>query len=599
MQAEEPPVSTLPLDWPLTNTEHGLLVAFGEFLRQHGLLERLQQVPIPQKTHVFSPQGKLIEFLAAIMSGIEHLQDFNHGPRPLARDAAVAQAWGLEGFAHYTTLGRTLAACDEQTVIATEAAISAFSRPFVQTTVHDLLRRGQPLIYDLDLTGQAVSSTSTTYPEAAFGWMNDRVRLGYQLARVSLSPRAGQRVWLAGFHHPGNTLSTDCLKELLLAAESQTGVRPRRRTELVPQRLEQQQAVGARWRRLAEQQQARRDRLQATQTRLIGRLYHAGQLQNGPISPKKQARLRQQVAGWQKRLPKLAAQLVKAEQLLAHHQASAQQQATRLSELQAWQVKLVADNRANPNPPAEVEARMDAGFTSGENLAWLLEMGYTPNTKAHNGQTASALRARLPRHPEWQAVGENAEMVLVGDYQMHDCPYTLTAAIERFKVGRHFKYATLVRYGPAPGLEVWFAHYNARQTIEAGNKEMKGTFHVQHLMSRSPAGIRLQVLFTGLAANVVRWCRAWLQDCAAEPTPTITRTLTSPRRLVRVAANSAALVQHTAQGLALRFAPASALPNATFFLHGVPAFQLPLGFHQPCKIASDATRSPLNAHSLG
>jgi hypothetical protein len=36
---------------------------------------------------------------------------------------------------------------------------------------------------------------------------------------------------------------------------------------------------------------------------------------------------------------------------------------------------------------------------------------------------------------------------------------------------------------------------------------MNGTFFVQHLMSRSPAGIRLQVLFTGLAANVVRWCQ--------------------------------------------------------------------------------------------
>ena len=32
-------------DWPITNTEHGMLVAFGEFLRQHGLLERLRQVP--------------------------------------------------------------------------------------------------------------------------------------------------------------------------------------------------------------------------------------------------------------------------------------------------------------------------------------------------------------------------------------------------------------------------------------------------------------------------------------------------------------------------------------------------------------------------
>lgn len=32
-------------------------------------------------------------------------------------------------------------------------------------------------------------------------------------------------------------------------------------------------------------------------------------------------------------------------------------------------------------------------------------------------------------------------------------------------------------------------------------------------MSRSPAGIRLRVLFTGLAANAVRWCIPWLKNC--------------------------------------------------------------------------------------
>jgi hypothetical protein len=37
-------------DWPLSNTDHGLLVAFGEFLQQHGLIENLMQVPVAQKT---------------------------------------------------------------------------------------------------------------------------------------------------------------------------------------------------------------------------------------------------------------------------------------------------------------------------------------------------------------------------------------------------------------------------------------------------------------------------------------------------------------------------------------------------------------------
>jgi len=127
---------------------------------------------------------------------------------------------------------------------------------------------------------------------------------------------------------------------------------------------------------------------------------------------------------------------------------------------------------------------------------------------------------------------------------------------------------------------------------------MNGTFFVQHLMSRSPAGIRLQVLFTGLAANVVRWCQPWLADCAAAPTPNVTRTLRSPKALVRVAANSAALVQSTRDGTSLLFGPRSALPGAAFTLHGVPAIQLPLGLHRPCTFASDSTKSALNAHYL-
>ncbi|MEP7359050.1 MAG: hypothetical protein ABI847_17500, partial [Anaerolineales bacterium] len=248
--------------------------------------------------------------------------------------------------------------------------------------------------------------------------------------------------------------------------------------------------------------------------------------------------------------------------------------------------------------PPHIEARMDAGFASGENLTWLVKMGYWPDTKAPNGRTTTLLRAQLPRSAEWQAVGDNAEMVLIGEHRLYGCPYPLSLAVERFKIGSHFKYATLVRYGPAPKLAAWFAHYNARQTIEAGNKEMKGTFHVQHLMSHSAAGIRLQVIFTGLAANVVRWCRPWLQTCAAEPTPAVSRMLTSTKQLVRVAANSAALVQQTSAGLGLQFAPASALPGAIFRLRGVEAFQLPLGFHQPYKITSESTKGALVAQNL-
>ena len=299
--------------------------------------------------------------------------------------------------------------------------------------------------------------------------------------------------------------------------------------------------------------------------------------------------MKAQRARWKKRLPRLEAQIAKGQHVLAKHQADLQEQTTTLTELKAWLAQLEADNRTNPNPPAYVETRMDAGFVSGENLTWVLEMGYCPNTKAPNDRTTTALRQQLTHQTRWVRVGENAEMTAWGNYGLHGCPYPLTVSLERFKIKDTYHYATLIHYrddGFFPTLPAWFQHYNERQTIEAGNKEMKGTFFVQHLMSRSPAGIRLQVLFTGLAANAVRWCVPWLKSCVPEPTPKFFRTLSSPKHLVQDAANTAARVEQTNCGTALQFAPESPFPGLLLFLKGVPAFQLAFGFNQPLKIAS-------------
>ena len=134
-------------DWPAANTQHGLLMAVGEFLQQHGLIERLRRVPLPQKTRRFSPQTKLVEFLAGILSGMEYLEDLNEGPHPLTKDPLVAQAWGQSGFAHYSGVSRRLEVCQAQTVTAVEQALSDFSRPFVVAQADELLRRGTAIIY--------------------------------------------------------------------------------------------------------------------------------------------------------------------------------------------------------------------------------------------------------------------------------------------------------------------------------------------------------------------------------------------------------------------------------------------------------------------
>ncbi len=566
-------------DWLLSNTDHGLLVALGEFLQQHGLIQRLMQVPIKQKTVTFAPQTKLIELLAGLRSGIEYLSDLNDGPRPRAKDAVIAEAWGQKAFAHYSSVSRPLDACNDETVSAVQAAIEAFSQLFMRTAIHELIRSGTPIVSDLDLMGQGVSATSHSYPDAAFGWMNDSVQLGYQVARICFTTRSRERIWLHGFHHPGDTVSASCLQELIRSAEAQTGVRPRRRSELVRQRISAHEQQMQRPQRLLRQQRSKQSHLQQTHTRLREQIFQAEQTQQTPISPNESARLAKRRQSWQARLPRLEKQLATGERVIARHQEHLHQLNQTLLQLQNWLHTLEADNRTNPDPPG-CEARMDRGFSSGVNLTWLIDMGYQVNTKALGGLTTAALRQTIPADGAWTRVGENAEMLVCQQSAVHDCPYTWRLALERFKVRDIFHYATLLQFRDHERhatLPDWFQSYNARQTIEAGHKESKsGVFHVQHLMSRSPAGIRLQVMFAALAANVVQWCRPWLRDCAADPTAKLLQTCNSSKHMVRVAANSAALGQQTTTGTSLPFAPTSALPGAILVLKGVPAFQLPL-----------------------
>lgn len=435
------------------------------------------------------------------------------------------------------------------------------------------------MVYDLDLMGQVVSPTSTTYPEVAFGWMDERVQLGYQIARICFRTTTAERLWLRGFHHPGDTVSLHCLQELIRAAEAQTGIRPRRRTELVRQRMAVHETQRARPERLLKQQEAKRTQLQATQLRLQLQIAQAAQVQKRAISPSENARLTRRMHGWQTRLVRLADQIATCERVMAQHQTTLRQLDQELAALQQWLRTLEQDNQTNPNPPI-CEARMDSGFSSGANLTWLIEMGYQVNTKVMGGLTTAALRKTLAPEAAWTRVGDNAEMVACTRATLHQCAYPVRLAMERFKVRDTYQYATLLQFrddGRLLSLPDWFVSYNGRQLIEAGNKESKsGVFHVQHLMSRAPAGIRLQVLFATLAANVVHLAMPWLRACATTLTPKVQRTLNSPKHMVRVAANSAALVQQTPSGVALRFAPTSALPGTILMLKGIPAFQLPL-----------------------
>jgi hypothetical protein len=226
----------------VTYTAHAMLVPWGPFARQIGLVQRLEKVPIAQRKRDYEPQTKLIEFLAAIMSGCRYLQDISHGPHPLDRDQTVAAAWGQPGWADYSGVSCTLQACTPETVESVRDVVEEVSRPFVDRQVVLSLQQAGVLIYDGDLTGRPVSSTSTTYPGAAFGWMDDAVRLGYQAALVSLHSPSYGRLWLSVTPHLGDTVSCQQADALVRAAEAPTGTRPWRRIDLLMERIRSQQA---------------------------------------------------------------------------------------------------------------------------------------------------------------------------------------------------------------------------------------------------------------------------------------------------------------------------------------------------------------------
>jgi hypothetical protein len=225
--------------------------------------------------------------------------------------------------------------------------------------------------------------------------------------------------------------------------------------------------------------------------------------------------------------------------------------------------------------------RLDAGFSSGENITALIELGYDLDTKSGNAALVQALRDQTNTKTVWTRVGQNAEMVAWTDYRIHTCPYPLTVGLERFHTPKEMRHAVLIRYQDPPSgsnldLSAWFHDYNARQTIEAGNKEEKTVFKVQHLMTRSPSGIRIQAMLTIFAANFVRWADEWLRLHVERSSARFDRALSSPKRLVRVAANSPAFVDRSGDALRIRFSPLSSFSGVVLCLSDRLFLQLEL-----------------------
>ena len=563
-------------------TQHAFLVAWGEYAKAIGLIARLEAVKLGQKTYQHTPQGKVLEFLASTLIGLKYLQDISLAAHPLDKDQAAAEAWGQMAWANYTGVSRTLSGLSWDEVYEIEQALEETARPFIEAEIKLLRSKRKRLRLDGDLTGIPVSNTSKTYPNAAFGHMNDEIRLGYQASVVSLESPTYGRLWLSVDHHSGDTVSCTQAEALALAAEDRLGLRPRRRTELLRQRIQAfETTMEATKERLKTQQKTRQAAItkleeaerQIKERKLVlielEQVYQARQRPERPTSKLAQARKRIQAAIRRRKSRENAYQqakkrLEKTQACLANYQA-------KLIDLQQRLDRFEQENVANPDP-IDAEFRLDAGFGTYENIALLIEMGYEIYTKPKNHKVVNFLRSKIRENPAWAQVGANAEMIAWPNLLLENCPYPLNAAVERFYTGKTIKHSALFHFGEDPVTEDlggWFEHYNGRQTIEAGIKEGKQVFYLHRIKVRSEPAIYLQECLVLFSANFIRGATHWMTAQTQTEENALDVSRLGIKRQVKVAAHVSASVVRDSEGMLLRFSSHSAFSGKVLRLSSV------------------------------
>ncbi|NCF69793.1 MAG: hypothetical protein GWP61_27930 [Chloroflexi bacterium] len=568
-------------------TQHAMLVIWGLYARRIGLVQAIEAVKLKQKTRIHRPQTKVLEFLTAILAGLPHLQDISRSAHPLDQDQMTAEAWGQPAWADYSGVSRTLKQLNAEEVAALGAVLDSVSQPFIDQEVACALEKNGELVYDADLTGRPISSTSTSYPDTAFGYMGDTVSLGYQAALVSLHSPTYGRLWLANELHPGDTVSMTRTQALVQAAEKRTGRRPRRRTELLATRLAQaeadQQAINLRVDRSYELHRDAQDKMHDTKLYLreweqeVRSLTAEYEQQNRqPTAHCQLTRAKRKVATYTKRLPRCRRALGVAERRLTRHEARYDETQAEVNRLQSHYQQLLADNAANPNP-IRATFRLDGGFVSLDNIYWLIEMGYDLYTRGRSPSVRDALSAAVTPQTTWERVGRNASMTAWANTTVNGYfAYPLDVALVHYHTGDKVQRAVLLHYGQTAvtaDLAGWFHTYNGRQTIEAGIKEGKNVFQMHHLKVRSPEALLLQEHLACFAANFVRFAACWLAT-APKPTPFPT---TSVKNMVQVCAHTSAWVQRQGDIWLLTFTEQSLYAgHSLHFGSGVVQLPLPL-----------------------
>lgn len=486
-----------------TLTHHAMLVAWGQYAQCIGLVKAIEAVKLHQKAVNHQPQTKVLEFLVTILGGFEYLKDITYSEHPLDKDLTVARAWGQPAWADHSGVSRTMSALTAEEAQAIMAVTDQASQPLIDKEIVFALGQGR-LEFDGDLTPRPVSNTSSTYPGAEYGHMNDQIRLGYQAAIVSMKSPTYGRIGLSAKQHAGSTVSCTQAEALVIEAERRAGCRPLRRTDMLEKRIENklEQRV-----KLVEDVDRAKNRLEQNQAALetvqqqrcntenglqeLEAAYHRHQRPERPHS--KLAKARNQLGVCQRRQVRRQTDVLKAQKWLQQRQDRLDAYQVEIDHLQTRLQQFQQDNAHNTNPITAV-FRLDAGFGTDENIALLIELGYEVYTKPHGNWLSGELRERAGNTGTWERVGKNAEMAAWKQVQLDDCPYPLDLACQRFWTGKDHLFSGLLHFGDddvTAHLPEWFHYYNARQTIEAGNKELRQVFEAHHLKVRSAPALQL------------------------------------------------------------------------------------------------------------
>ena len=557
-----------------TPTQHALLVIWGEYAQTRRLVEKMMAIPVHQKERLHTPQRKVLELLVATLAGLPYLEDISCSAHPLDQDMAVAEAWGQSGWADYSGVSRTMQALTSEEAQQFIQCLQQVSQPYIDAEVDRAMVEEGRVIYDGDLTGLPVSKSSTTYPEVAYGHMDDAIRLGYQAAVISLRSLSYGRLWLAVEHHPGNTLSSQQALALVQAAERSTGRRPWRRVDLLEQRLELVDAEGCGLqKRLAEHQlrmEVARAQLGQTQHQAQALQCELAELENWYQSRSylerpnsRLAKLRQRVLVFQKRCTRREKGVRKAAELCEWSQERLSRQQAEQHLLHQRLESFRQENATNLRP-LRGAFRLDAGFGTWDNLALLIEMGYEVYTKVNNRMNIKVLHKSLTDPAAWQTVGVDAQMQAWKNFRPEGFWYPIDVGLERFQTSEGgWKLAALLHFGPDPvtmDCQRWFDFYNGRQIIEAGIKESKHVFYLHHFKVRSIPAILLQEHFIVFAANFIRWASAWIdQSCTGSAKADLQQPRVGSKRLVHVMAHISADVSRSSDICLLRFGRLSCL----------------------------------------